>query len=152
MNDLNEIKQTISFGVPIDSQENIKGNTALHTAVDCEYKNAAEMLLKLRANVNATNNNKETPLHFAAYNTNTDLMKMLIDHGADSKMQNTKKRTPSEEFERHKLSLVFIESLPQPPIAVTLKHNYSKSNYKETRACLLTITIINYLLAILLYY
>ncbi len=145
------IKEMISFGVPIDTQEEVAGNTALHTAVHSEKPLFVKTLLELKANVNAINNNKETPLHLAAYNADTNLMKRLIDHGADNTMKNAKGRTPLEEFEHHQHSIAIINSLSHSTISVALKHNYSKSNHEETKAYLLTITFINYLLAILLY-
>lgn len=89
-----------------------EGNTALHYA--CLYKNelAVEELLKKGANINAVNNKYYTPLMYLliAYDpyeglTKTpkfctkktfDIVKLLVEHGADTSMENYHHKTAED--------------------------------------------------------
>jgi len=65
------------------------GNTALHDAALVGDPTALAYLISMKARVNATNNNGETPLILAVHRKDIDAVQALIDAGADPKMQDT---------------------------------------------------------------
>src|SRR6185295_3887607 len=80
-------------------------STPLHCAVWKGHREAVELLLKLGADVNATNKNDHwgtTPLHAAAHANQNAIAEMLIAKGADINARNLNGRTPLDETEFHK--------------------------------------------------
>src|SRR5262245_7475822 len=78
-------------------------NTPLHevcvtvggTVEDAKNRRAvAELLLAVRADINAKNKEGVTPLHLAAYHGNKDMVELLLSHKADVKAVDRKGRTP----------------------------------------------------------
>jgi ankyrin repeat protein len=65
------------------------GNTALHDAALVGDPTALSYLISMKARVNATNNNGETPLILAVHRRDIDAVQALIDAGADPKIQDT---------------------------------------------------------------
>lgn len=65
------------------------GNTALHDAALVGDPTALSYLILMKARVNATNNNGETPLILAVHRRDIDAVQALVDAGADPKMQDT---------------------------------------------------------------
>jgi len=73
--------------------------TALMCAAAEGYKEAAEALLKCGANANAKDATDLTPLHFAAgalWQENLEIVKLLLDHGADPKAIDKDGRLPKD--------------------------------------------------------
>ncbi len=72
------------------------GKTALHYLADSEvpHPKALEYLLQVGANINAQDNNGDTPLHWAIRKKRYDLVKMLVEAGADKTIKNYRKKTP----------------------------------------------------------
>jgi len=95
-----EIKTLIGQGAradaPLDQYEDTE--TALHIAIQrgCSPKIIAELLKgDPRANVNATNRKGITPLHYACANGDADVLKKLLDAGANpSACSSTARSTP----------------------------------------------------------
>jgi ankyrin repeat protein len=59
-------------------------NSMLHIACDnCCQLNVVQLLLQNGLNANDNNQHQQTPLHFAAFHENVDLMSLLIDYGAN---------------------------------------------------------------------
>lgn len=72
-----------------------ENETHLHfVAAQRQYKTIAELLIKLGANVNALNDDKETPLHIATESNNADIVKLLLENGADVNAKNDHEATP----------------------------------------------------------
>lgn len=78
-------------------------STPLHVA--CEYRNEAQakMLIANGANVNATDENRRTPLLRAVENktgaqgpASAAIVKSLLEHGADASLSDIEDRTPKE--------------------------------------------------------
>lgn len=69
-----------------------------------------ETALKQKFDVNAANSDKRTALMFAAFNAQTDIVKMLIDAGADVNQQDAGGTSP----------LMFAASAPNGSAAVVL--------------------------------
>lgn len=65
-------------------------NTVLHL---CDKKEIAKMLVEAGADINALNNNGETPIMSDTYNNNIEKIKYLASNGADLTIKNNKGRT-----------------------------------------------------------
>lgn len=69
------------------------GRTPLHIASQMSLK-MVTYLLSQNANVNEQNNNGETPLHRAISEGTQEVIKLLIEHGANIEAEDTAKRRP----------------------------------------------------------
>lgn len=65
------------------------GNTALHDAALVGDETAIAYLISMKARVDASNNNGETPLILAVHRRDIDAVHLLVDGGADPKVQDT---------------------------------------------------------------
>ena len=84
------IKILVEHGADIDERDE-SNNTALHRAIQnvvLEDNRIIKELLKHGANLEATNNDKMTPLMSAAYMKNLEVMKILVQHGAKVDFMN----------------------------------------------------------------
>ena len=76
-------QKVISHGLHPD-EPNVEGETPLMLAIMAENLETAKVLLKQGADVNATNENDETPLHYAArHNKNDSITQLLLRRKAD---------------------------------------------------------------------
>ena len=66
-----------------------QGNTPLHVAALVGDQTALTYLIGTKARVNATNNNGETPLILAVHRRDIDAVRLLVEGGADPKIQDT---------------------------------------------------------------
>lgn len=99
-NQPNIIKFLLNHGVDIDARTLQTGNTALHEAIIHKKMEAAEELLKNKANVNALNNWKWTPLmsifeYSGLLDGKRDLqrVRLLIENGAGLEFRDDQGRT-----------------------------------------------------------
>ena len=87
--------------------QDINGNTPLHFAAKqrCEdearVKVSVARLISAGVDVTVMNKHGETPLHVAARRNNCGIMRLLINHGADSNARGRYKRTPLFFATRH---------------------------------------------------
>ena len=71
------------------------GWTPLHSAVEGDYKQVAEILLAKGAYVNSTTYKEDyTPLNYALWNPKTDIARLLIEKGADVNGKDRSGYTP----------------------------------------------------------
>ncbi|PAA49732.1 hypothetical protein BOX15_Mlig000214g4 [Macrostomum lignano] len=75
------------------NRKDMENNTCLHSAVQNECIDVAEVLLKKGAFVNACNTGHETPLHLAARTGSTAMVELLIRHGASLNALDTDRQT-----------------------------------------------------------
>jgi ankyrin repeat protein len=66
--------------------KDFKGNTALHYAALLGFQEGAELLLGQAAQINAVNNNGETPLIIAVQQRNVPIVRLLMNNGADPRL------------------------------------------------------------------
>jgi uncharacterized protein len=65
------------------------GNTALHVAALTGDPTAMAYLISMKAKVDASNNSGETPLILAVHRRDIDLVRQLVEAGANPKTQDT---------------------------------------------------------------
>jgi len=105
----------------IDSGANLeikgqKGWTALHNAAsggDKGYREVAEALLKANASVDALSETMLTPLHEAAGKSLTDLVRLLVDHGANVNARDKFNNTPLRMCASNAQSFASLDSFKQ---------------------------------------
>ncbi len=74
-------------------QDDDLGNTPLHGATSSKE---AQALIQAGANIDAQNNLRWTPLHYAVNNNRIDLVELLIQVGANTKLKDKWGRTPGQ--------------------------------------------------------
>ncbi|XP_055544901.1 transient receptor potential channel pyrexia [Wyeomyia smithii] len=84
------IARLIEKGADINA--GIENHSPLHYAVQRNSRKCVELLLTNGANPNTPQVYTQTPLHVAASNGFVDIMKLLLDHGADARSQYGKKK------------------------------------------------------------
>lgn len=70
------------------------GLSILHWASDRGHISVVEYLLELKAQVNATDNEGQTPLHYACSCGHIDIVKLLVQHSADVSFKDVEGYTP----------------------------------------------------------
>jgi ankyrin len=87
---LEVVRLLLDYGA--DTEANAEGNMGekpLHNVSNGKYKSqedgvcVAQLLLERGANVNTRRNDHWTPLHAACYAGNLEIVRLLLDHGAD---------------------------------------------------------------------
>lgn len=76
------------------------GKTLLHVAVENSFTDAVKLLLIEGANVNAQDDENNTPLHYAAKNGDMELIKILQNAGADNTILNNEGLRPQQLLEQ----------------------------------------------------
>jgi ankyrin repeat protein len=71
-----------------------ENTTLLHTAIEQNHYELAQMLLDDGADVNATTTDRLTPLHMAGQNGNTNIVNLLIDRNAKINAVDSEGWTP----------------------------------------------------------
>lgn len=69
------------------------GNTALHWASSGGHSKVVTALIKAKANLNAQNAVKDTPLHLAAWRDRVEALKLLTSAGATKGVKNQNGKT-----------------------------------------------------------
>jgi len=88
-------KGSVDLEVP---QKEAKGYHVLHFAAASKDHavEAINKLLDAGADINALNDNGQTPLHIAAFWDNADAVRVLLDRGADKTIKNKSGRTAAD--------------------------------------------------------
>ena len=91
--DTDKIKSFITKGTDINIKDS-SGYTATHYAARNNHIDSVKYLLSEGACVNCTTKcGKDTPLHRAAFVGNLEIVRLLLQHNADYKLQNTDGQT-----------------------------------------------------------
>ncbi|XP_062390617.1 ankyrin repeat and SOCS box protein 9-like [Sardina pilchardus] len=86
------IESLLKYGVDID-QSTDQAGPPLYTACANQHLSTVKRLLQLGASVNCSKNG-DSALHLAAQLSNPELVKTLLDHGADHKAKNKAGKLP----------------------------------------------------------
>jgi len=95
-NEASTIKNAFKNGIMKADEADGKGNTILHIACQIGSKKIIKHCLRFDANINAKNNDGQTPLHYLFANEHQDLAKYLASKGADDSLTNKHGLTPFE--------------------------------------------------------
>jgi ankyrin repeat protein len=87
--DLQKIKALLKENPELVSSKNNNGFTPLHTAAEMGRKDVAELLLFIKADVNARGVTGQTPLHMAASRGQKDIAELLLAKGANVSAKDT---------------------------------------------------------------
>ena len=74
--------------------QDANGKTPLHVAITHGQTDAAGCLIRLGADVDATNDEHQTPLHIAASMGNDEIIDALVNQGANTNIQDIRGMTP----------------------------------------------------------
>ena len=93
---VNAVKETVRRdSSSVDSKSGSLGFTALHLTTINGDEELTEFLIEGgNANVNARDNGGFSPLHHAASNGHSRIVKILLEHGADIDAENKNGKTP----------------------------------------------------------
>ncbi|KAL7946911.1 ankyrin repeat-containing domain protein [Trichoderma barbatum] len=151
LNMTNTVAKLLSFGLDNDiaflKQESSSGDTPLSIASHYSYLDSAKLLIAAGASFAPTGGNADTiePLHSAAIQGSSDMISLLLDHGAPIDIKDSNGWTPlqlaclwgnfaaTESLLHHRPFQEYIPpDAPHPPLIVAVNHG----NYKTTEALL----------------
>ncbi|OZH54327.1 hypothetical protein AFK68_11665 [Hydrocoleum sp. CS-953] len=95
----------LGFSQNINSTD-AKGNTQLHNAIQDNESEVIDILISNGAQVNAKNNNDNTPLHYAG--KSQEITALLINKGADVNAKNNQGITPLHNSRRRGVAEILI--------------------------------------------
>lgn len=95
--EMDAVEQAIFEGIDVSSQDD-NGMTPLHFAAQEQHIEVTKTLLQAGANPNIYDRNGNGPLWVAVLSTRDsfEIVKMLLDSGADPDKLNNAKRTPKD--------------------------------------------------------
>ncbi len=92
--DVAAVELALSQGAAIDEQDPTFGVTPLAWASMNGHEDAARLLLRSGAGVDARNRDGSAPLHSAVFAGRQEIVKILLDYGADVHAKNSNGETP----------------------------------------------------------
>lgn len=96
---LKELLDTGRFDV--NRRTIVLGSTLLHDAASNEYLEEMQILLDKGANIEAIDETKHTPLHYASWSGREEATRLLLERKANIKAQTVKGNTPLMEYALH---------------------------------------------------
>lgn len=85
----NDVETMTDLGKGLNANvKNVQNRTALHFAVACTNKEAVKLLLQRRVKVDQKDKYGVAPIHLAAWFGSLDILKLLVQAGAEQKAEN----------------------------------------------------------------
>jgi uncharacterized protein len=119
----------VSFLLEKGAQINRQGWTALHYAAGAGHKDLVKFLLDQSAYIDAHSPNQTTPLMMAARERRTDIVRLLLEEGADPSQKNQAGLSAADYLDRHK-ETAMAQELRQRAIEFVKKYAVPKSDPK----------------------
>jgi len=117
-------------GVPVDTvDDSVAADSTLHWAASFGGLNVATVLLANGCNVNIINGEDQTPLHLACKGKHYELIRLLLDEGADTTKFDRAGKIPGEYLTAG--SNPAIEELLLHPPSPSLKLHFQHEKLKE---------------------
>ena len=143
---INEIKKIVSKGdIKIDLQEPKFGNTLLMLAVGNDKINSVKALLEAGANINLRDYDNNAPINEASkiylhgdYSSSYQMLKLLIEHGADVNSVKKGKGTDSSHYE-----IPLCNTVENYKCAKLLLDNGADPNFKRNNTYLVWLNLLN---------
>lgn len=98
----------------INARDPLTGHTALYSAARAGNMQAALYLIGKGAEPDISQHTRSTPLHVSAFYAHPDMVRCLLESGADYRIKNAFNSTAEEESRTHDVKQVFVE-LKQTP-------------------------------------
>jgi acyl-CoA-binding protein len=95
-NNIEKLEELLSSSERSINEVNEDGRSALHMAVDRGFTSLVKKILntKYKANPNLQDNNGATPLHFAVMVEELELVRILLENGADTTIKDISGESP----------------------------------------------------------
>ena len=111
------VEALLRHGASIDATDSYSAGTALSWAAAFSHPSIASQLISLGANVNISNLISTTPLHYAALSGNVEILKMLVNAGANTGARDSEGDTPEDlADEDAEFAAAYFQSLRGGPI------------------------------------
>ena len=94
--DLAAVRSLIGQGSDVNASR-VDGTTALHAAVHADHLEIADLLLRGGANAGARDRYGVTPLYLACLNGNAEMIRRLLDAGADPDIVDPRRRDGADD-------------------------------------------------------
>jgi hypothetical protein len=114
--DLDAIERHLANGAAVNGLDGKLGVTPLHRAVLSNRAEAAELLIRRGADINAIAIDGGTPLHAAAFVGNEDIVATLVEKGANINAVNKRGATPLDNATVDEATTLYFASLLQLPV------------------------------------
>lgn len=123
----------VGFLLGKGAQINRQGWTALHYAAGAGHKDLVKYLLEKSAYIDAHSPNQTTPLMMAARERRTEIVRLLLEEGADPSQVNQAGLSAADYLERHKETAMAAE-LRQLAIEFAKKYAVPKDAVQKNAA------------------
>lgn len=87
------------------------GATALCRAARRGHVDVIQRLIEAGANMDIPNDKMQHPLHFAAFKENEEVVKILLECGANTRVLDRKGRTPAEDTKNERIRQIILEAM-----------------------------------------
>ena len=128
---INELRESLYHNLnKVDHCCDWAGDNLLATACWFDQKDIIIMLLtEFDANINCSNKNRSTPLHRCARGGSIDIVKLLLDKGANYNLKDITGKRPEDITDKDDIrSLLISKRIEDESFTMLLKHKHDKQD------------------------